>query len=165
MPESHAAVTLADLGRPDHAAATLQLLDLYAADPMGDGRPLSADAKRNLIPTLRQHPTTLVFLAFEADQPLGLAICFRGLSTFAAQPLVNISDYFVLPTHRGRGIGRLLLEEIERYARQTGCCKLTLEVQENNHRARGLYSAAGFSQAVYVAEAGGSLFLSKSIKT
>jgi GNAT superfamily N-acetyltransferase len=163
MTPSQTAIVVADLTQPDQAAATLDLLDAYAADPMGDGRPLSAAARRDLIPGLQQHPTTLVFLAYRGDEPVGLAICFRGFSTFAARPLVNISDYFVLPSHRGAGIGRDLLAAIEAHARKLRCCKLTLEVQENNDRARQLYAAAGFSQAVYVPEAGGSLFLSKSL--
>jgi len=33
---------------------------------------------------------------------------------------------------------------VERKAREKGCCKLTLEVQENNVRARRLYRRAGF---------------------
>lgn len=94
---------------------------------------------------------------------MGLAICFRGFSTFAARPLVNISDYFVSPAHRGMGIGRQLLARIEEHARGIGCCRVTLEVQENNHRAKTVYAAAGFSQAVHVPEAGGSLYLSKPL--
>lgn len=130
---------------------------------MGDGKPLSSSARRDLIPGLQHHPTTIVFLAFLDEAPVGLAICFRGFSTFAARPLVNISDYYVVPSARGFGIGRSLIESIEQHARSIGCCKLTLEVQENNHRARAVYAAAGFSQAVYVPEAGGSLFLSKPL--
>jgi GNAT superfamily N-acetyltransferase len=153
----------ADLARPDHQKATELLLNAYAMDPMGDGKPLSESARRDLVPGLRQHPTTMVFLAQLADQWVGLAICFRGFSTFAARPLVNISDYFVVPAHRGHGIGRQLLAAIEQRARELECCKLTLEVQENNYRAKSVYAAAGFSQAVYVPEAGASLFLSKSL--
>jgi len=153
----------ADLARPDHAQAIVELLNGYAMDPMGDGMPLSEVARRDLIPGLRTHPSTLVFLAFHDGKPAGLAICFRGFSTFAARPLVNIHDYFVPPAHRGMGIGRSLIAAVEKRARDLGCCKLTLEVQENNHRARGIYTAAGFSRAVYVPEAGGSLFLSKPL--
>lgn len=156
-------VVEADLSLADHQTATVALLDAYANDTMGDGKPLSESVKRNLIPGLKQHPTTIVFLAFQKDEPVGLAICFRGFSTFAARPLVNISDYFVVPTHRGAGIGRLLLAAVEKHAREIGCCKLTLEVQENNRRAQKVYAAAGFSQAVYVPQAGGSLCLSKSL--
>jgi GNAT superfamily N-acetyltransferase len=164
MTQLQISVVVADLAEPTHAAATLQLLDAYAADPMGDGKPLSAAARRDLISGLKQHPTTLVFLAYHGDEPVGLAICFRGFSTFAARPLVNISDYFVLPAHRGAGVGRKLLAAIEDRARALACCKLTLEVQENNRRAQKIYAHAGFSRAVYVPEAGGSLSLSKTLK-
>jgi GNAT superfamily N-acetyltransferase len=156
-------ITQADLANPDHQQATLQMMDAYASDPMGDGRPLSTWAREHLISGLREHPTTLVFLAFHDTQPVGIATCFRGFSTFAARPLLNISDYYVLPQFRGSGIGRQLLQAIEQRARDLGCCRLTLEVQENNRRARAIYTAAGFAQAVYVQEAGGSLYLTKSI--
>jgi hypothetical protein len=36
-------------------------------------------------------------------------------------------------------------------------------VQENNHRARSIYAAAGFSPMLYVPEAGVSLNLSKPL--
>lgn len=163
MKENQITVFEADLSRPDHQEAIVLLLNAYAMDPMGDGKPLSEIARRDVISGLQQHPTTLVFLAYRDNEPVGLAICFRGFSTFAARPIVNISDYFVFPQHRGAGIGRQLLSAIEQHARILGCCRLTLEVQENNHHAKRVYSAAGFSQAIYVPEAGGSLYLAKSL--
>ena len=153
----------ADLDRPAHRQAVLQLTDAYARDPMGNGRPLSAEVRRALIPGLRQHPTTLIFLAYQAGRACGIANCFIGFSTFAARPLINVSDLAVLPEYRGNGLGRRLLEAVDRKAREMGCCKLTIEVQENNHRARHVYEAVGFSQAVYVEAAGGALFLSKPL--
>jgi GNAT superfamily N-acetyltransferase len=163
MNDSQITVIHADLALPEYEEATLYLLNAYAMDPMGDGKPLSEEARAAVIPGLSRHPTTLVFLAYRDGEPVGLAICFRGFSTFAARPLVNISDYFVFPAHRGHGIGRLLLSTIEQHARDLGCCRVTLEVQENNHHARRVYGAAGFSQAVHVPEAGGALYLSKSL--
>jgi len=74
--------------------------------------------------------------------------------------IINISDYFVLPEHRGLGIGRRLFAAIEQHARKLGCCRLTPEVQENNHYAKRVYAAAGFAQAVHVPEAGGAVSLS-----
>jgi GNAT superfamily N-acetyltransferase len=163
MPEDSFTVTEADLSDPAHQAATLSMMDAYARDDMGDGRPLSDWSREHLIAGLREHPTTLVFLVFQNAKPVGIATCFRGFSTFAARPLINISDYFVLPACRGHGLGRRLLEAIESRARELGCCRLTLEVQEHNHRARAIYGAAGFAQAVYVAEAGGSLYMAKQL--
>jgi ribosomal protein S18 acetylase RimI-like enzyme len=150
-----------DLRRPEHQSATLELLDAYARDPMGNGAPLSAEVRRQLIPGLREHPTTLVFLAYSGGVAIGLAVCFRGFSTFAAKPLINIHDLVVLSTHRGRGVGRRLIESVAEKGRMLDCCKLTLEVLENNRRARRLYDSAGFAQAMYQPEAGGALFMSK----
>jgi GNAT superfamily N-acetyltransferase len=155
----------ADLSLPAHQQAVLSLMDDYASDPMGDGKPLTDTVRANLIPGLRAHPTTLIFIAFCADVPVGIAVCFRGFSTFAARPLINISDFYVVPGMRRHGVGRLLLQSIEDEGLSTGCCKLTLEVQENNRRAQQVYNSFGFAQAVYVAEAGGLLFMSKRLAT
>ncbi|HWB04330.1 MAG TPA: GNAT family N-acetyltransferase [Verrucomicrobiales bacterium] len=161
--ETNITIVEADLSLASHQEATLELLNAYSMDAMGDGKPLSETARRNLIPGLRAHPTTVIFLGWCGREPAGLAICFLGFSTFAARPLLNIHDYCVLPAYRGTGLGRRLMEAVEKHARAIGCCRLTLEVQENNHRARRVYAAAGFSQAVHVAEAGGALFLSKQL--
>ncbi|MCE9610165.1 MAG: GNAT family N-acetyltransferase [Chthoniobacter sp.] len=161
MSNTRVSVIEADLSRSDHQSATIDLLDGYSMDPMADAAPLSDIARRELIAGLRAHPTTLVFLAYRGPEPVGLAICFRGFSTFAARPLVNIHDFFVVPAHRGTGISQMLFAAIEQRARELGCCKLTLEVLENNHRARRVYAAAGFAPPQYAPGNGGSLFLAK----
>jgi ribosomal protein S18 acetylase RimI-like enzyme len=151
----------ADLNVKQHQQAVVELIDAYARDRMGNGAALAEDVRSALIPGLQKHPITVIFLAFRGTLPIGIAVCFRGFSTFAARPLINIHDLAVLPAHRGYGAGRLLLEAVEGKARSLGCCKVTLEVQENNRRARHVYEAAGFAQAQYQEAAGGSLFYSK----
>jgi ribosomal protein S18 acetylase RimI-like enzyme len=153
----------ADLQQPDHQAAVLTLVDAYSRDPMGDGAPLSAAARARLIPGLRQHPTTLVLLAYDGDTPVGVAVCFVGFSTFAARPLVNLHDVAVLPSHRGRGVGRALLAAVEAQARELGCCKLTLEVLDQNHRALRTYVAAGFKRYALQPGTGEAIFLTKPL--
>lgn len=153
-----------DLARPEHQAAVVALVDAYSRDPMGDGAPLAADVRERLIPGLRRHPTTLVFLAYDGDAPVGVAVCFLGFSTFAAKPLVNIHDFAILPTHRGRGVGRGLMAAVEAKARELGCCKLTLEVLDQNHRALKTYAAAGFKRYALQPGAGEAIFLSKTLE-
>jgi GNAT superfamily N-acetyltransferase len=153
----------ADLNRIEHQECVLELIDAYSRDPMGNGKALSAETRGNLIPGLQQHPTTLIFLAYQGHLAIGIAVCFKGFSTFNARPLINIHDLAVLPEYRGQGTGRHLLEVIEKKAIDLGCCKITLEVQEYNYRARRVYEAAGFVQAEYLKAAGGSLFLSKTL--
>ena len=144
--------------------AVLAMVDAYSRDAMGDGKPLDPDVRAQLIAGLRRHPTTLIFLAFDGDQPIGVAVCFIGFSTFAAKPLINIHDFVVLPTSRGKGIGRQLLEAIETKGKELGCCKLTLEVMDKNHQAVRMYQAAGFERYALQEEAGAAIFMSKPLQ-
>ncbi len=153
----------ADLGRSDHQAAVLSMTDAYSRDPFGDGKPLDPATRERLIPGLRRHPTTLIFLAFDGDRPVGEAVCFTGFSTFAARPLVNIHDLVVIPASRGGGGGRGLLGAVERRARELGCCKLTLEVLDRNERALGAYTRFGFARYTLQEGAGEAIFLTKPL--
>lgn len=138
----------ASLRDSSDGAAIVHVLDTYAADPVGAGQPLPAEVRAQLLPALREHGNARVFLASDGAVPVGLAICFVGLSTFQARPLLNVHDLAVVPTHRGRGIGRALLTAAEDWALRHGCCKLTLEVQDANTRARTLYERFGFTDYV-----------------
>lgn len=165
-------IVRADLTNPDHRNAVLFLINSYAMDQYGNGKPLSRDACENLIPGLSRHPTALVFLALadngnndsrDSNIPAGILTSFRGFSTFNARPVINIHDFFVLPAFRGKNLGRRLLAAVEKAAREINCIKLTLEVQENNRKARGVYAAAGFDRSVYEEEAGPVVFLAKPL--
>ncbi len=159
----HVEIVEADLERVDHQRDVVAMTAAYASDAMGNGGPLPPDVLASLVPGLRAQPTTLILLAYVEGKAVGIATCFRGFSTFAAKPLVNIHDLAVLPTHRGRGIGRFLLNSVVQKAAELGCCKVTLEVQENNTKARAIYEMAGFSQAVYGESRGGTLFYAKPL--
>lgn len=151
----------ADLGRADHAKDILALTAAYALDPMGNGGALPASVLDQLIEKLRSHPTTKVFLMYSAGSAVGIATCFLGFSTFRARPLLNVHDFAILSEHRGKGLARQLLDAVEARARELGCCKVTLEVQENNVRARRVYERSGLRQAVYGDSTGGTLSLCK----
>jgi GNAT superfamily N-acetyltransferase len=140
-------VVEADLSHPPHQRGVLDLVDAYSRDPMGAGGPLAPDVRERLIPGLRGHPTTLVFLAERDEEPVGIAACFLGFSTFAARPLVNVHDLAVLPAHRGLGIGRRRREAVEHKARARGGCKVTRGVEEGNRPAPPGDAAAGVAQA------------------
>jgi len=155
----------ADLGDVAHARAIVDVLDSYASDPIGGGAPLRADVRERLVPALRKHPGSCVLLALAASaEPVGIAICFLGFSTFEARPLLNLHDLAVIPDARGRGIGRALLHAVEARARREDCCKLTLEVQDDNDRARHLYRSFGFVDfAIYGSSP--TRFLSKPLRS
>ena len=142
----------ADLSRTEHQNALVTMLDAYMRDPMEGGEPPSEQVKRDLVPGLRAHPACHVFLAYHNDVPVGFSICFLGFSTFLARPLLNIHDIFVDLSVRGHGIGAMLLDRIEARARDLNCCRITLEVREDNRVARGLYRKVGFDRVVVGAD-------------
>jgi ribosomal protein S18 acetylase RimI-like enzyme len=152
----------ADLADARDAAAMVALLDAYATDPRGGGNPLPADVRARLIPGLRAFPTARVWLAFDGSQPVGVCVGFLGFSTFRALPLLNIHDLAVLPDQRGKGVGQALLAAAQAEAQAAGCCKLTLEVQEDNAPARRLYERFGFRDVTY-GNSGPTRFLGKTL--
>lgn len=158
----HFDIVDADFETAAHRAGILDVLNSYADDSVGGGEPLSSDVRDRLVPGLRDHPTTWVLLAVSEGRPVGVAVCFLGFSTFQARPLLNIHDLAVLPEWRGKGIGRALLANAEDRARRRGCCKLTLEVQDDNAGALGLYESFGFSDFV-VGDSAPTRFLTKAL--
>jgi GNAT superfamily N-acetyltransferase len=158
----HVEIVDADFDDAAHCAGIVDVLNSYAADPVGGGEPLAADVRERLVPALRDHPTALVLLAIARGRSVGVAVCFLGFSTFQARPLLNIHDLAVLPDWRGKGVGRGLLAAAEDRARRRGCCRLTLEVQDDNGRALTLYGSFGFSDLV-MGDSGPTRFLTKPL--
>ncbi len=152
MAASNVTIVDADLSLAEHQDAIVAMLDAFMREPLQGGEPLSERVKREVVPGLRAHPACYTWLAYHDGKPVGFAICFLGFSTFMARPLINIHDIFVDSSVRGAGIGRTLLERIEAKARELNCCRLTLEVREDNRVARGLYRKVGFDRVVVGAE-------------
>ena len=125
----------------------LELLDAYARDPMGAAQPLDGAVRSRLARDLPGHPTAHGLFAEHGGRAVGFATCFIGYSTFRAQPLLNIHDIAVLPQWRGKGIADALLAGIEAHARALGCCRITLEVRDDNPRAQRVYARSGFIPA------------------
>lgn len=141
-------ILLADLNRPTHQQAIISLLDMYSRNEFGSGKPLPSDTKNRLIDGLKQ-ANGVCFLADsitpgKATEFIGLALCLPSFSSFRARPILNIHDIAVAPTHRGKGVGRALLQAVEEEARRRGCCKVTLEVRQDNEIAKTAYLRAGF---------------------
>jgi ribosomal protein S18 acetylase RimI-like enzyme len=133
-----------DLADAAQTAALLALLDEYAAGPTGRGYGLDAEVRSRLPAVLAERPYYVGWLAFVDGEPAGVVNCFEGVSTFRAQPLLNIHDIAVSPRFQRRGVGRALLAAVEAEARARGCCKITLEVLEGNASAIAAYLKAGY---------------------
>ncbi len=130
---------------PRQAAELVDLLDAYARDSAGGGQALSDFARSNLPAQLAARPAAFSVIAYDGEKPVGLVNCIEGFSTFACRPLVNVHDVVVIASHRGAGVGRLMLERVIELSHRRGACKLTLEVLSGNRSAISLYEKLGFA--------------------
>jgi len=71
-----------------------------------------------------------------------------GTATAAAydaeEDVAHVYAMWVAPDARGAGVGRALLDAVERWARDRGSGRLALAVTERNEGARRFYEACGF---------------------
>ncbi len=137
---------ICDYTNPAHLTAVVELLQGYMADPMGGHAPHTKMEQLRLVDGLANHPASFVLLASVDGRAVGLATCFELFSTFQVKPFVNIHDLFVEPEYRGKGVGRAILERVAEIATEKRCCKVTLEVRDDNASAQGLYRSVGFGE-------------------
>jgi GNAT superfamily N-acetyltransferase len=90
-----------------------------------------------------QHRYAETLLAEDDGTPVGFALFFHNFSTFLGLPGVYLEDLFVIPEHRGRGVGRALLRELARLAVERGCGRLEWSVLDWNRDAIGFYERLG----------------------
>ena len=57
----------------------------------------------------------------------------------------HVTNIAVLPSFQNQGLGMLLLEEGEKYAKDRGFTKISLEVKKSNKQGIRLYTKYGFS--------------------
>lgn len=156
-------IRLANYTDRDDCAALVRLMDEYARDEMGGGAALPPTVLAELPTMLARMPHAFTVLAFVDDQAVGLMNCFESLSTFKAQPLINIHDLAVSAVARGQGVGSAMLEWLEAMARRRGCCKLTLEVLQGNRGAQSIYERQGFAAYTLDARHGPAQFWQKHL--
>ena len=135
-----------DFEDQDHQIALFNLMNAYMLDRMGCEKPLQADSFQDLVRGLRNQANYIGVLVKSHDKYIALANCFVNFSTFKMSSLINIHDLIVLSDYRGKGVGRFLMQSIKTIAGNRDCCKITLEVRNDNHTAQNLYLSEGFKE-------------------
>jgi DNA-binding MarR family transcriptional regulator len=83
-------------------------------------------------------PTGLLLVAHLHDEPVGCgALRFYDQGT-------DVKRMWVAKSARGLGVGRRILSELERHARERGITSLRLETNRNLNEAINLYRSAGY---------------------
>ena len=83
-----------------------------------------------------------VFLVVREE---GRAVACGGVCRFDGTR-AELKRMYVVPDARGRGLGRLLLVELEAEARRLGYAGIVLETGDRQPEALGLYASAGYER-------------------
>ena len=90
-------------------------------------------------------PDALHLLAEVDGRVVGMALAtVHRPSSFSDTRSVEVSSFVVRSSHRRRGVGRTLLEEIVRFARERGVPYLDLRVFAGNDGAIAFWDRMGF---------------------
>ena len=73
-----------------------------------------------------------------------LLIGFAGLSKLATSNSSDVQTIAVSDSHRGLGVGRLLMESLLAFAKEQNAKEVFLEVREDKPAPQSLYSSLGF---------------------
>ncbi len=132
-------ITLNPTDRDD--AAVRELFDAFIREADG---PLGIDVEAEIAagpPPDLNPPGGVLLLARVGDEPAGLG-GVRHLGSTVAE----VKSMYVTPAHRGRGLGRKLLSELEAIALRHDCHAVRLDTSDYLTEAIGLYRAAGYAE-------------------
>jgi len=91
--------------------------------------------KHNIIESL---PT--VVIAYDNETAIGCG-CFKKFDDASAE----VKRMYVAPSHRGKGISRMILSELEKWAKEENYSETILETGTAQTEAIGLYENSGYS--------------------
>jgi GNAT superfamily N-acetyltransferase len=94
-------------------------------------------------PNVFVEPDGVFVTVWDGDSPVGCG----GIRRIADGPdgiRYEVKHLYLRPETRGRGWGRVLLDDLERRAREWGAVDLVLDTHHTLEAAGGLYASAGF---------------------
>lgn len=80
-------------------------------------------------------------VAYAGQEPVGI-----GALRLAGTDTAEIKRMYVVPEHRGAGVAKRILEELERRARQRGLRAIRLDTNSRLTEANRMYREAGFCE-------------------
>ncbi len=84
-----------------------------------------------------------VLIAEYDGLPAGQALFFHNFSTFVGRPGIYLEDLYVKPELRGKGIGKALLLQLVKLAKERNCGRVEWSVLNWNKPAIRFYESLG----------------------
>jgi ribosomal protein S18 acetylase RimI-like enzyme len=91
------------------------------------------------------HGDSEIFVAQEGNDELtGFVQLYPSFCSVSAVPILILYDLYVDSSHRGKGIGRLLMSAARDFAKGNGFKRLELSTAKDNHIGQSLYESLGY---------------------
>jgi GNAT superfamily N-acetyltransferase len=133
------------LAGDDDADAVASLIAGFR-DWWGNERPLDADIRATVARLIRDPGTDYLLAAIDGGpEPAGVCQLRYRLSVWTGVDDCWLEDLFVTDGARRSGVGRALVEAAFERARERGCRRMELDVNEENLDAIAFYVSLGFS--------------------
>ncbi|MBS7664270.1 GNAT family N-acetyltransferase [Pseudomonas lalucatii] len=130
------AATTADLD--ELAGLFAAYLQFYEVD-----RPLP-QVRRFLAERLARGDSALLLGRDPAGQAQGFVQLYPFIASLALRPAWLLSDLYVAPAARRRGLGEALMNAARAHAEASGACGLQLETAKDNLEGQALYERLGY---------------------
>mgnify|MGYP000320445215 CR=1 FL=1 len=134
------AVRLATLSDRDAVATLIEAMDRHYQSPVPDARKIGAAVGRWLA---GDGTDGRIALAFDGDNPVGIAIFAILHPGVALTGLMFVKDIFVINAARGRGAGDAIMRFLAAYCVENGIGRIDLQTEDDNAGARRFYERLG----------------------
>jgi len=104
---------------------------------------VDSDAFRNSFEMSLLVDHSLVLIAEVDSTPVGYLLGYDHVAFFANGRVAGVEEIYVTPEHRGKGLGKALMQESERWARDRGA----ILVIAATRRADSFYRSIGYEES------------------
>jgi ribosomal protein S18 acetylase RimI-like enzyme len=86
----------------------------------------------------------MAWLILRHKRPVGYIVVTFGFDLEFGGRQATITEFYIQPEHRGKGLGRMALGYVEEFVMRGGAHALELQVTRGNSRAYDFYISCGF---------------------
>lgn len=128
------------------------LSDIEALVPLFDGyrqfygRASDLGAARDFLRSRFNHGESVMFIAHEANSPVGFAQLYPSFSSVSLARTFILNDLFVHYPSRKKGVGLKLMAATVEFAQSLGAVRVSLSTATGNEAAQTLYQSAGWKR-------------------
>ncbi len=87
------------------------------------------------------------YIAYSKNTPVGFMVLSEKEFGYRKSKYIEIRDIGVDPEYRSKGIGKMLIEEAEKWAKEQKATKLFVSAYWGNKRAIDFYKKNGFYES------------------